>query len=85
MRLWTASQQSASGNASTLSTGGHVDPVAVFVKRAKADGYKDAAIEHYVTRIAGEDMPKKKSGKNESRLRNAVAGLRDALDQLKEL
>jgi len=83
MRLWTASQQSASGNAFTLSTGGHVDPVAVFVKRAKADGYKDAAIEHYVTRIAGEDMPKKKSGKNESRLRNAVAGLRDALDQLK--
>lgn len=56
MRLWQSAQQAASGNAFTL--GAKVDPVELFVRKAREYHYPDKAIAHYIVHIQGKRLPK---------------------------
>lgn len=53
MRHWEASVQAASGNRYTLDPHRHVDQIENFRRRARRDGFSEAAIDCYARDIQG--------------------------------
>lgn len=59
MRLWTAAEQTVSGDRYDFSRiGKERRPAEVFVDRARRERYADNVIAHYVQNIQGAALPK---------------------------